>query len=690
MSGLVGKIVQDRYHFTEYIGRGGMAEVYKVWDSQRVIHLAAKVLHKDMALDKVFLRRFKREADTLTKLQHPHIIRSYGLQQEGRLAFLLMDFVEGESLKELIFDTDGPLPVEQIRNILRPVTGALHYAHSQGFVHCDIKPANIMLDKYGEVRVADFGIARVTDAATATMVGAGTPAYMAPEQVKGLDPTPQTDIYALGIVLFEMFTGGERPFTGETASMTGSTGEKIRREQLTVKPPSVRKFNPNISPVLDALIQKCLAKDPAERYQNPLEVMNDFERAVGGTAQTPIAKPALEQQPVSSPPLAPVQTARPLSSAQPKSVVQQPAPPLPSTQKKNFPVWGYVAGGVVLFAILLFGAFNLGGSRPAVPAPTATKKRPTRTPFPINTLSPTGTPKPHFLLTDYDDYNGDNAISIISQIDNWEELKTPGSNTWTLNFPAKTSAVLSSGWCAIDKETLLENIQEMEYSIIIDGYPINLDTYYDEPYEGEDSMWCQRFAFVLSGWNNGEHSYILQYTFSDDVNDGWDTYTRGVYVDEFLITVKKQTTVNLGEDVHSGNFTYSVVECRYRDQYYHSAYGYYYPTDEDAVFLDTVIRIENNNTQKPLSIAQDSFFAAYGSDNRSRSEADWFFAKYVKHGDVLNPNRFPYILDEVYDVEIGANQDAYVRAIFIVLPRESDVYVGIGNSALVDVTSCGN
>ena len=348
MSGLVGQIVKDTYHFTEYIGRGGMADVYKVWDAQRVIHLAAKVLHKDMALDKVFLRRFEREAETLTQLQHPHIVRSYGLQLDGRLAFLLMDFVEGESLKELIFDADGPLPLEQIRGILRPVAGALHYAHSQGFVHCDIKPANIMLDKYGEVRLADFGIARMTDAATATMVGAGTPAYMAPEQVKGLDPTPQTDIYALGIVLFEMLTGGERPFTGELAEVTGSTGEKVRWEQIRTNPPSMKRWNPNISPELDALVQKCLAKNPADRYQNPLDVLNDFGRAIGDVSQNPVmVKP-------------------PQPSFQPRKPASPPSPQ-PARKSKKLPVGIYVMGGIVLFGVLFFSV--LGSSRPIFATP---------------------------------------------------------------------------------------------------------------------------------------------------------------------------------------------------------------------------------------------------------------------------------------------------------------------------------
>ena len=305
MSELVGQVIKDRYHFAAYIGRGGMADVYKVWDAERVVHLAAKVLHRDLALDKIFLRRFKREADTLATLQHPHIVRSYGLIRDGRLAFLLMDYVEGETLKEVIFDAEEALPTSEVRNYIRPVAGALHFAHNQGLVHCDIKPANIMLDKHGEVRLADFGIARMSDAATATMVGAGTPAYMAPEQVRGHDPSPQTDIYALGIVLFEMLTGGERPFTGEAATTTGSTSEKVRWEQINMQPPSPRRWNSDISPELEAVILKCLAKDPKERYGNSLDLLNALELVPSTLDEEPHVQPepaiVVEEPPASDP-----------------------------------------------------------------------------------------------------------------------------------------------------------------------------------------------------------------------------------------------------------------------------------------------------------------------------------------------------------------------------------------------------
>ena len=282
MSSLVGKILANRYKVDSFLGRGGMAEVYKVWDNQRSVFLAMKVLHQDMAEDRVFLRRFKREAQTLSRLDHPHIVRFHGLEQDGRLAFMLMEYVEGITLRTEIFDTNGKaLSLGRIRKVMTDVCGALYYAHKKGMVHCDIKPANIMLDASGSVRLSDFGIARMTDGATATMVGAGTPAYMAPEQILGQNPVPQTDIYGLGVILYEMLTGGERPFTGEVEAMTGSTGEKIRWGHLNAQPPSPKKWNRSISPPLEAVVLKCLAKKPENRYKTPLELLNALGRAIG-------------------------------------------------------------------------------------------------------------------------------------------------------------------------------------------------------------------------------------------------------------------------------------------------------------------------------------------------------------------------------------------------------------------------
>ena len=267
MSTLLGQVLLNRYRVDSFLGRGGMAEVYKVWDSHRNAWMAMKVLHEDLALDNIFLRRFKREAKTLEHLQHPNIVRFYGMEQEGRLIFMLMDYVDGESLKHKIFDANGALPFNEIYEITTQLAWALKYAHAEGFVHSDVKPANIMLDSSGQVQLSDFGITRMAESTTMTMVGAGTPAYMSPEQIRGEQPNAQTDIYALGIVLYEMLTG-ERPFTGELATGKGTTSEKVRWEQTNLQAVPPSRWNSEISSGLNTLVLKTLAKNKEERFQD--------------------------------------------------------------------------------------------------------------------------------------------------------------------------------------------------------------------------------------------------------------------------------------------------------------------------------------------------------------------------------------------------------------------------------------
>ena len=268
MESLKGKTLKNRYRIDETLGRGGMAEVYKAYDLKRAGYVAIKLLREDLSRDKVFIRRFEREAKTLAQLQHRNIVRFYGLERDNLDVFIVMDFIEGEALRDVIFERKEPLSIKRIVEILDPVCSALHYAHEMGIVHCDIKPANIMLAKNGEVMVSDFGIARSMDAATSTMVGVGTPAYMAPELIKGEDPTAQSDIYSLGIMLYEMLTGGERPFTGERAGITGTTAEKVRWEHLHGKIVSPRKRNKTVPKYIEAAVMKCLEKAPTDRFQS--------------------------------------------------------------------------------------------------------------------------------------------------------------------------------------------------------------------------------------------------------------------------------------------------------------------------------------------------------------------------------------------------------------------------------------
>jgi serine/threonine-protein kinase len=241
-----------------------------------------KVLRADLAEDKVFIRRFMREAETLEKLQHPHIVRFYGVEDDGLNVFMLMDFVDGTTLRQKIRQQNQPFDAAQILGVIRPVCSALHYAHLHNIVHCDMKPANIMIHTNGAVFVSDFGISRLAEGATTvTMVGAGTPAYMSPEQIRGENPSPQTDIYALGIVLYEMLTGGERPFTGERAQVTGTSGEKVRWEHIKLPPVPARQYNPSVPPELEKIILKCLSKEPSRRYKSALEFLSAVEAALG-------------------------------------------------------------------------------------------------------------------------------------------------------------------------------------------------------------------------------------------------------------------------------------------------------------------------------------------------------------------------------------------------------------------------
>ncbi len=302
MNDLVGRIIAGNYRVDASLGKGGMAEVFKVWDHKRWVHLAMKILHADLAEDKVFLRRFRREARTLEELRHPNIVRFYGLEKDDDLTFMLMEYVEGTTLRKEIFKSEAPLEMERIAGILRPVCYALNYAHNLGFVHCDVKPANIMIHNNGTILVADFGIARMTEASTMTMVGIGTPAYMSPEQVRGENPSAASDIYALGVALFELLTGGERPFTGEHARTTGTTGEKIRWEQLNKQPPSPAKYNRDLAPDLSNVVLKCLEKDPDLRFKNALELLNAFEQSMTRTTAVSYSpEPEVEAENVEKP-----------------------------------------------------------------------------------------------------------------------------------------------------------------------------------------------------------------------------------------------------------------------------------------------------------------------------------------------------------------------------------------------------
>jgi hypothetical protein len=285
-SNLVGTALGQRYQVEALLGRGGMAEVYRVHDMRRGTTLAMKILHEDMAQDMVFLRRFSREAQVLAQLQHPNIVRLFSFERFGRLACIFLEFIDGDTLRGRIFDARAPLPLKEIDFWLRPTCIALHYAHEMSIFHCDIKPANIMATRDGRVVLSDFGIARLAEGTATTMSTPGTPAYMAPEQIVGSKLDARTDIYALGITLYEMATGGERPFSGDTDGAVGSQADRIRWQHLYEKPPSPRLYNKRVSESLEAVIIRAISKHPDDRFQNIPNFYRAFIAACQGQTVT--------------------------------------------------------------------------------------------------------------------------------------------------------------------------------------------------------------------------------------------------------------------------------------------------------------------------------------------------------------------------------------------------------------------
>ncbi len=362
MESLIGKTLSNRYRIDGFLGRGGMAEVYKAWDQHRSIYLALKLLHQDLAQDKIFLRRFLREAQTLAKLQHPNIVHFYGIETDEMVVFMLMDYIEGSTLKAEIFQAKGsPLNPSLITHVMGSVCSALHFAHHQGLIHCDIKPANILIDRDGGVFLSDFGIARMADAATSSLSGFGTPAYMAPELVMGYPPSIQSDIYALGIILYEMITGGERPFTGERTKANQTWSDKVRWEQVNLAPPTPKYYNPDMTDALEAVIMKCLAKAPEVRFNTALDLMNALERLSTDQGRT---TPDFH---VSSNTFKPTESYSKTSALKgvgaPKGRINQGSVLRQNYQSNRLPKVLWWGGGVLLLILLLLGFNLLGGGR---------------------------------------------------------------------------------------------------------------------------------------------------------------------------------------------------------------------------------------------------------------------------------------------------------------------------------------
>src|SRR5919206_4827845 len=285
---LINTLFDGRYRIMRKLGTGGMANVYLAEDQELGRRVAIKILDDRHASDDQFIERFRREAKNAAGLSHPNIVSIYDRGEAEGTYYIAMEYLDGRSLKELIVGR-GPAPISVAIDYARQILAALRFAHRNGLVHRDIKPHNVLVDSEGRVKVTDFGIARAGAASQMTEVGSivGTAQYLSPEQARGTGVDQRSDIYSLGIVLYELVTG--------TVPFTGDTPVEIAMKHLSTvpEPPSARRAE--LPEALDQIVLRALAKDPDERYQTAEEMDAELARVAEGYPVSPETAEAATQ-----------------------------------------------------------------------------------------------------------------------------------------------------------------------------------------------------------------------------------------------------------------------------------------------------------------------------------------------------------------------------------------------------------
>ena len=353
--------LSSRYELGEILGFGGMSEVHLARDVRLSRDVAIKVLRADLARDPTFYLRFRREAQNAAALNHPAIVAVYDTGEAetdaGPLPYIVMEYVDGDPLRDIV-RSEGPLAPRRAMEVISDVCAALDFSHRNGIVHRDVKPANVMINRAGAVKVMDFGIARaISDASspmTQTAAVIGTAQYLSPEQARGEAVDARSDVYAAGCVLFELLTG-EPPFTGDTPVA-------VAYQHVREDPRRPSEVNPSVPPELDAVVLKALSKNPLNRYQSAAEMRSDLVRVRNG--QPPMA-PAVMSEDERTALLAP-------STAATRRINGRRTAPVPSEavwedepQRRGVRTALIVTGVVAALALLAFVGFQLLRGSPA-------------------------------------------------------------------------------------------------------------------------------------------------------------------------------------------------------------------------------------------------------------------------------------------------------------------------------------
>ncbi len=373
MPDLVGHTL-GQYRIVEQIGLGGMATVYKAYQPALDRYVAIKVLPAYYAHEPGFAERFIREAKAVAKLTHPHVLPIYDFGQENGLSYIVMQYVDAGTLKEML---GQPINLMTATNVIEQIADALDYAHDQGIIHRDVKPSNVLMDRGRWALLSDFGLAKIVEGSvqlTGSGVGVGTPAYMAPEQGQGLKVNRRADIYSLGIILYEMVTG-RVPFEAETPMA-------IVVKHITEPLPLPRKINPDLPESVERIIMKALAKNPDDRY----ETAGKMARALRKTVAS-LDTAVVEAMP--SPPTVAAGAGETPTVLEEGDATRVVPPPATATPKgKGFPAWAMAAAGVVAL-LLLVGGLLLARALSTQRAGEATEAAATEAPQAVEVGTPT-------------------------------------------------------------------------------------------------------------------------------------------------------------------------------------------------------------------------------------------------------------------------------------------------------------
>jgi serine/threonine protein kinase len=593
MANLTGKDL-GRYHIIEQLGEGGMAAVYKAFDTRLERFVAIKVITFGQYDKEMFLLRFEREAKALARLSHPNIVKVHDYGEENGLPYLVMEFLPGGTLKSKL---GKPMPWTEAIKLILPIAQALDYAHNLNIVHRDVKPANILLNESGQPMLTDFGIAKILEAdsqlqLTGAGVGIGTPEYMAPEQGQGLPVDRRADIYALGVVFYELVTG-RRPFQADTPMA-------VVIKHITEPLPRPTTFVPELPTEIENIIFKALSKKPEDRYQDMATFAKALEKmlyqarvdteqmtikkdkvseaSVTQTTPQPVFTPPLVQPLSSSPSPAPVPSEippppvktpssphiipehYPVSPPPPPAFVPTPSQPAmkvsPEPQEakgKNLTVWlviGGIVGGIALIAALCIGAgalLPLLSPSTTATAPIGAITAPAKTQPVIAT--PTRQTSPTQLsegpvVASYNETN--NALNedvpdlrfLAEESYSYEERNQVGTKlTYTVTLKEDERALVSYGWCATTREILDNNLSDMQITFAIDDREVDPSIVFGQ-YSTQESMQCHTRYLLLKDWPIGQYTIIQKTTFVKAVNDGETEFPAGVITTVYRVTVK--------------------------------------------------------------------------------------------------------------------------------------------------------